>query len=46
LQLKIYSPKKAQELGLLKKPNYTIYFIIGLLILLYFGNKYRKDKKN
>jgi len=45
LQLKIYSQKEAQNLGLLKKPNYGVYCILAFLILLYLGNKYRKHRK-
>ena len=45
ITLKIYSLKEAQKLGLVKKPSYTTYFIIGILVLGYFGYRIRKKKK-
>ncbi len=43
--LNIYSLENAQELGLVKKPNYTIYFVGVILILWYFIRKYLKKRK-
>lgn len=43
--LKTYSLKEAQELGLVKKPNYTIYFIIGVFIIWYIVYRIRKKKR-
>jgi hypothetical protein len=44
--LKTYSLKEAQDLGLVKKPNYTISIIIGILILSYFIYRIRKRRKS
>ncbi len=43
--LKTYSLKEAQNLGLVKKPNYTIYVVIGVLVLGYIFYRVRKKKK-
>jgi len=45
LILKTYSLKEAQDLGLVKKPNYTIYIVIGVLVLGYIFYRIRKKKK-
>ncbi len=45
LILKTYSLKQAQDLGLVKKTNYTIYIIIGILVLGYIGYRIRKKRK-
>ncbi len=45
LILKTYSLKEAQNLGLVKKPNYTIYAIVGVVVLGYIFYRIRKKKK-
>jgi hypothetical protein len=41
--LRVYSLEEAQSLGLVKKPNYTTYFVLGILVIGYFT--YRSVKK-
>ena len=43
--LKTYSLKEAQNLGLVKKPNYTIYVVIGILVSGYIFHRVRKKRK-
>lgn len=43
--LKIYSLKEAQELGLVKKPNYFVPILIGFLVLGYIIYRIRKKRK-
>ena len=43
LPVNVYTVEKALELGLIKKPNYTIYFISGGVLVVWFV--YRKIKK-
>ena len=45
VSLNIYSLESAQELGLAKKPNYTIYIVVVILVLWYFIRKYLKKRK-
>ena len=45
LILKTYSLKDAQNLGLVKKPSYTIYIVIGILVFGYVGYRWRKKRK-
>ncbi len=45
LILKTYSLKQAQDLGLVKKPSYIIYIIIGVLVLCYIGYRVMKKRK-
>jgi len=45
LILKTYSLKDAQNLGLIKKPSYTIYILIGVLVLGYIFYRIRKKRK-
>ncbi|MBA7647727.1 hypothetical protein ES703_55506 [subsurface metagenome] len=45
LILKTYSLKDAQNLGLIKKPNYKIYVLIGALVLGYIFYRIRKKRK-
>ncbi|MCK5043446.1 hypothetical protein KAR52_00380 [Candidatus Pacearchaeota archaeon] len=45
LILRTYSLKEAQDLGLIKKPNYTIYIVIGILVLGCIFYRIRKKKK-
>jgi len=45
LTLKTYSLKEAQNLGLVKKPNYIPYIVIGVLVIGYFVRRYFKKRK-
>jgi len=45
LTLKTYSLKEAQSLGLVKKPNYIPYIVIGVLVIGYFVRRYFKKRK-
>ena len=45
ITLKIYSLKEAQEMGLVKKPNYTVYFGLGGLTIFYVAYRIRKKRK-
>ncbi len=45
LVLRTYSLKQAQDLGLVEKPNYIIYIVIGILVLGYIGYRIRKKSK-
>ena len=45
LILRTYSLKEAQDLGLVKKPNYIVYIITGILVLSYIFYRVRKKKK-
>lgn len=46
LTLKTYDLKQAQEMGLIKKPNYLIYFILTILVLAYILYRVLKKRKN
>ncbi len=41
--LKVYSQDEAKKLGLIKSPNYTLYIIVGVLILVYVFYRIRKN---
>ncbi len=45
ITLRTYSLKEAQELGLVKKPNYTIYVVIGVLVVAYIIRRILKKRK-
>lgn len=45
ITLKTYSLKEAQELGLVEKSNYTIYFLVGILFIGYFIYRIVKKRK-
>ena len=45
ITLQIYSLKEAQEIGLVKKPNYNIFFGFGGLIIFYVGYRILKKRK-
>jgi hypothetical protein len=45
IPIRTYSLKEAQNLGLVKKPSYTIYLIIGSLIIIYIIYRVRKSIK-
>lgn len=43
--LRTYSLKDAQNLGLVKKPNYTVYLIIAGVLVIYLIYRWRKKRK-
>jgi hypothetical protein len=43
--LKIYSLQEAQKLGLIEKPNYTIYVLGGIVVLGYIFFRIKKKRK-
>ena len=45
LVLRIYSQREAQNLGLVEKPNFVWYFVIGFLILIYVLYRILKKRK-
>lgn len=45
LNLNVYSIEDAQKLGLIAKPNYTIYLGIGIVVVFYFIYRIRKNIK-
>lgn len=47
IPIKTFSKKEAQDIGLIAKPNYIIYFIILIILIAYFTRKsLKKRKKN
>jgi len=45
LTLKVYTLKEAQELGLAKKPSYTIYIVVGIVVTLFIFYRIGKSRK-
>lgn len=45
LSFKVYTKEKAFELGILKKPNYIIYLVIGILVVVYIIYRILKKRK-
>ena len=45
LSFKVYTKEKALELGILKRPNYIIYLVIGILIIAYIIRRILKKRK-
>jgi len=45
LPFKVYTKKQALELGILKKPNYVVYLVVGILVLAYILYKILKKRK-
>jgi len=45
ITLKTYSLKEAQELGLVEKQNYTLYIIIGILVISYITYRIVRKRK-
>jgi len=45
LSFKVYTKEKALELGILKKPNYIIYLVIGILVIAYIIHRILKKRK-
>ena len=47
LPVNVYSVEKALELGLIQKPNYTVYFVVGGVLIIWFvWRKIKKRRKN
>ena len=45
LSFKVYTKEEALELGILKKPNYIIYLVIGILVIAYIIYRILKKRK-
>lgn len=45
LPIKVYTEEQALELGLIEGPNYTLYIILGVLVLGFIGYRIRKKRK-
>ena len=45
LSFKVYTKEKALELGILKKPNYIVYLVIGILIVAFIIHRILKKRK-
>ena len=45
LSFKVYTKEKALELGILQKPNYIIYLIIGILVIAYIIHRILKKRR-
>ena len=45
ISFKVYTKEKALELGILKKPNYIVYLVIGILIVAFIIHRILKKRK-
>lgn len=45
LSFKVYTKEKALELGILKKPNYIVYLVIGILVIAFIIHRILKKRK-
>ena len=45
IDLRVYSLKEAQEMGFVQKPNRSIFFGIGAIVVGYFGYRFWKKRK-
>lgn len=45
LSFKVYTKEKALELGILKRPNYIVYLVIGILIIAFIIHRILKKRK-
>jgi len=45
LSFKVYTKEKALELGILQRPNYLVYLIIGILVIAYIIHRILKKRK-
>lgn len=45
LSFKVYTKEEAFELGILKKPNYIVYLVIGILVIAYVIHRILKKRK-
>ncbi|MDP2628688.1 MAG: hypothetical protein Q8P15_02195 [Nanoarchaeota archaeon] len=45
LSLRVYSLEEAQNLGIVEKPSYTLYYILGAIVLIYLVYRWRKKRR-
>ncbi len=45
LAFKVYTKEKALELGILQKPNYLVYLVIGILVIAFIIHRILKKRK-
>jgi len=45
LSFKVYTKEKALELGILQKPNYIVYLVIGILVIAFIIHRVLKKRK-
>ena len=45
LAFKVYTKEKALELGILKRPNYIVYLVIGILVIAFIIHRILKKRK-
>jgi uncharacterized membrane protein len=45
LSFKVYTKEKALELGILQKPNYIVYLVIGILVIAFIIHRILKKRK-
>lgn len=45
LSFKVYTKEEALKLGILKKPNYIIYLVVGILVIAYIIHRVLKKRK-
>jgi len=45
LTFKVYTKERALELGILKKPNYVVYLVSGILVIAYIIHRILKKRK-
>ena len=45
LSFKVYTKEKALELGILQRPNYLVYLIIGILVIAFIIHRILKKRK-
>ncbi|MBA7656419.1 hypothetical protein ES703_64343 [subsurface metagenome] len=45
LSFKVYTKEKALELGILKRPNYIVYLVIGILVIAFIIHRILKKRK-
>lgn len=45
LAFKVYTKDEALDLGILKRPNYIVYLVIGILVLVYIIRRILKKRK-
>ncbi len=45
LSFKVYTKEEALALGILKKPNYVVYLVIGILVVAYIIHRILKKRK-
>ena len=45
IEFNVYTLKEAQEKGLVAKPTYTLYLIVGVVVIGFFGYRFYKKRK-